>query len=96
MFLQLDATGLMYIATQISSGMNFLEEHSFIHRDLAARNCLVGANLLVKVADFGTLVDACFWLPWFHLLPVRVVAVVEGRHHVHGACRRQVPYQGFL
>ena len=24
-----------------------------VHRDIAARNCLVGANLVVKVADFG-------------------------------------------
>eukprot|EP00042_Codosiga_hollandica_P058925 m.895756 g.895756 ORF g.895756 m.895756 type:complete len:756 (-) comp60001_c0_seq1:180-2447(-) len=48
-----DATSLMYIASQISSAMAYLELHNFIHRDLAARNCLVGENLLVKVADFG-------------------------------------------
>ncbi len=52
----------MYIATQVSSGMKFLEEHSFIHRDLAARNCLVGVNLLVKVADFGKQLDIGFFL----------------------------------
>jgi len=33
--------------------MQFLEEKNLIHRDLAARNCLVGKNMLIKVADFG-------------------------------------------
>jgi serine/threonine protein kinase len=33
--------------------MAYLEQHKKIHRDLAARNVLVGANGVVKVADFG-------------------------------------------
>eukprot|EP00043_Microstomoeca_roanoka_P016410 m.167416 g.167416 ORF g.167416 m.167416 type:complete len:710 (+) comp16453_c0_seq4:310-2439(+) len=50
---ELDPTAMMHMAAQIAAGMAHLEDHNFIHRDLAARNCLVGENLLVKLADFG-------------------------------------------
>ncbi|CAL8348592.1 unnamed protein product [Gadus morhua 'NCC'] len=46
-------TMLLYMATQISSAMEYLEKKNFMHGDLAARNCLVGENHVVKVADFG-------------------------------------------
>nr|XP_002124836.3 tyrosine-protein kinase Btk29A [Ciona intestinalis] len=44
---------LLDMSCQICSAMKYLETNNLIHRDLAARNCLVGKNMLVKVADFG-------------------------------------------
>uniref|UniRef100_L7M6T6 Tyrosine-protein kinase n=1 Tax=Rhipicephalus pulchellus TaxID=72859 RepID=L7M6T6_RHIPC len=44
---------LIDMASQIASGMAYLESKQLIHRDLAARNILVGENNVVKVADFG-------------------------------------------
>ncbi|XP_059923779.1 uncharacterized protein LOC132469750 isoform X12 [Gadus macrocephalus] len=46
-------TMMLYMATQISSAMEYLEKKNYIHGDLATRNCLVGENHVVKVADFG-------------------------------------------
>ncbi|XP_069097030.1 muscle, skeletal receptor tyrosine-protein kinase [Pleurodeles waltl] len=49
----LSCTDQLCIARQVAGGMAYLSERKFVHRDLATRNCLVGENMVVKIADFG-------------------------------------------
>ncbi|CAH3127131.1 unnamed protein product, partial [Porites lobata] len=50
---QFSVTDLVSAAFQVARAMEFLVSRKCVHRDLAARNVLVGANYVVKVADFG-------------------------------------------
>ncbi|XP_072514899.1 muscle, skeletal receptor tyrosine-protein kinase isoform X1 [Salminus brasiliensis] len=44
---------MLSVSKQVAAGMAYLSERKFVHRDLATRNCLVGEDLVVKIADFG-------------------------------------------
>ncbi|XP_039286881.1 discoidin domain-containing receptor tyrosine kinase B [Nilaparvata lugens] len=79
----LTTSSLMSMASQVASGMKYLESKNLVHKDLAARNCLVGRNLDVKIADIamcnskykddyseigGRPSAPIRWLPWESIL----------------------------
>lgn len=44
---------LTMMTLDISRGLAYLAEQKYVHRDIACRNCLVNAQCVVKIGDFG-------------------------------------------
>ena len=42
----------MYLGSQIASAMSYLEKLQIVHGSLSCKACLVGPNLVIKLADF--------------------------------------------
>ena len=66
---------LLYLSSQVASGMKYLESRNLVHRDLSTRNCLVGKQLRVKLSDFAVtrpLYASDYWnVEGRLLLPIR-------------------------
>eukprot|EP00041_Stephanoeca_diplocostata_P021051 m.483255 g.483255 ORF g.483255 m.483255 type:complete len:792 (+) comp21724_c0_seq1:268-2643(+) len=50
---RLSLLSMVRILRDVAHGMAFLEHHHWVHADLATRNLLVGADMTVKLCDFG-------------------------------------------
>lgn len=44
---------LTLMALNVANALSYLSEMKYVHRDVACRNCLVNAQRVVKLADFG-------------------------------------------
>lgn len=50
---EISSKKLTSMALDVARGLSYLADLKYVHRDVASRNCLVNAQRMVKLADFG-------------------------------------------
>ncbi|CAB3366072.1 Hypothetical predicted protein [Cloeon dipterum] len=75
---EINSKRLTNMALDVARALTYLADLKFVHRDVACRNCMVNANRIVKLGDFG-MTRAMFESDYYKfnrkgMLPVRWMA----------------------
>ncbi|CRK93996.1 CLUMA_CG007522, isoform A [Clunio marinus] len=82
---------LTLMALDVARGLSYLASMSYVHRDIACRNCMINAQRIVKIGDFG-MARSTFQSDYYRfarkgMLPVRWMAPesIDGGRFSHAS-----------